>query len=114
MTEINIQSGRLRHILELQSPVESRNADGGATYSWSTTTSLHAEVRPVSARETVSGDRISQDVTHIIRTRYVPGVTPSMRFKWGDRIFNIEKVINAQERNIMLEMTAIEDLNANN
>lgn len=111
MTEINIQSGKLRHYLTLQQPTESRDAMGGVTRTWSAVGNLHGEVRPVSAREFVNGERLTQDVTHIIRTRYRAGVTPSMRFTWGGRVFNIEKVINAQESGVMLEFTCIEDLN---
>lgn len=112
MAEINIQSGRLRHLLQLQQATEGRDAAGGVTLAWVPVQNIHGEVKPVSARELVSGEQLSQDVTHVIRTRYIADVTPSMRFTWNGRIFNIEKVINAQERNIMLEITAIEDLNA--
>jgi len=112
MTEINIQSGRLRHYLQLQRQTETRAADGGVSIAWQNVQYLHGEVVPTSAREFVSGERVTQDITHIIRTRYIPGVTPSMRFTWNSRVFNIQKVINAREANVMLECTCIEDVNA--
>lgn len=114
MTEINIQSGRLKHILDIQSATKTRDAAGGVVETFTNVkTGVHCEVRPVSAREIVSGDQITQDVTHIIRHRYLPStaITPSMRYVWGSRVFNVQKVINAQEQNILLEVTVIENLN---
>lgn len=112
MTEVNIQSGRLRHYLLLQSQNDTRDADGGVVRAWQNVQYLHGEVVPTSAREFVSAEQVTQDITHIIRTRYIDGVTPSMRFMWNNRAFNIQKVINAREANVMLEYTCIEDVNA--
>lgn len=112
MTEVNIQSGRLRHYLLLQQQAETRAADGGVVRTWQDVQYLHGEVVPVSAREFVSAERVTQDITHTIRTRYLANVSPSMRFTWNNRVFNIQKVINAREANVMLEFMCIEDVNA--
>jgi SPP1 family predicted phage head-tail adaptor len=112
--EINIDAGLLRHPLELQYSIQVRDSMGGVVDTWMTEAVLYCAVRPHSAREVVSGQQVIQDVTHIITTRYAPGrsITPSKRLLMGDRVFNIKQAINAQEVNTMVEILAVEDLNA--
>lgn len=114
----SVAAGRLNKLMWIQEPQNTRDSMGGVSTTWCDKRQIWCELRPVTARETVSGDRISQDVTHIIRFRYLRGlmVTPSMRIvKKGkdcvDRIFNIQQAINSQEKDVLIEVTAIEDLN---
>jgi len=117
---ISVAAGRLKHPLWLQEPTLSRDSFGDSTESWKDNRKLWCEIQPVSAKEKVTGEQIAQHITHIIRFRHQPGlrITPSMRLvKKGrgcdnDRVFNIEQPINAQERDILMEVTAIEDFNA--
>ena len=113
MTSPSIRSGQLRHKGAIQQATETRDAVGGVVRSWADVVpAWWAQVRPITAREMLSGAQITQEVTHIIRGRVVPGVTitPSMRFVWNGRTFNFVGVINSQERDIMLEITAMEDV----
>ena len=43
-----------------------------------------------------------------IRIRYYSGVTPKWRVKWGSRIYDIESVINPDEKNVMLDLMCVE------
>lgn len=111
---ISVQAGRLRSKLVLQAPTDAQSGMGAVTKTWAAEADIYAEIKPVTAKEAVSGDQVTQQVTHIIRTRYIPSVafTPSKRLVYGTRVFNITKVINAQERDTLIELTVIEDLNA--
>jgi head-tail adaptor len=111
---MQIKIGRLKHYVELQSKSSSQDAMGGDTETWSKVTDFYASIQAETAKEIVSGDQVHQEVTYIIRTRAVGlTITPSMQIVWGSRVFKIVSAINAQERDIMLEILAIEDLNAN-
>lgn len=112
MTTVAVGTGRLRHKGEIQSETKSRDAFGGESVSWSKVADVWAEVRPVSAKEMLSGAQITQDVTHVIRFRPLStDVTPSMRFRWNGRSFNFTQVLNIQERDILVECLAVEDVN---
>jgi SPP1 family predicted phage head-tail adaptor len=113
---ISVAAGRLKHLLTIQAPETVRDSVGGITTTWCDKKQVMAEIMPKSAREMVSGDQLTQDLTLIIRFRYLPGfnVTPSMRLvKKGcpNRYYNIQQALNSQMRNILTEVTAIEDLN---
>lgn len=112
MTTVAVGVGRLRHKGEIQQESKGRDAFGGETVTWTKVADAWAEVRPVSAKELLSGAQITQDVTHVVRFRPVGAdVTPSMRFRWDGRSFNFTQVLNIQERGILVECLAVEDVN---
>jgi len=49
------------------------------------------------------------EITHKIRIRYRSGMTSKNRIKFGSRYFNITSILNPDERNIMIDMFAVED-----
>ena len=68
-----------------------------------------AQVMPISARGYVHGEQIADDVTHIIRFRYIAGLVAADRFIYSIRIFNfVGAPINFQDGNYMTEVRAIE------
>jgi len=80
--------------LALEEPQRSVDGGGGATISWTATTSLWGALRPLSRRErTGTGGRISE-VTHDITIRHRGGVQPEMRLRLDTRIFTILAVLD--------------------
>ena len=94
-----MQSGRLRHRIDLETNVGTTNTFGAITDTWSLWTTLWASVEPLSGRELLQAQQMQADITHRVRFRYVSGVTAKMRVAYGSRYFNILSVINDQERN---------------
>jgi len=76
--------------------------------SWETFTEFFASVEPLRGREFWDSQQVQAEVTHTIRTYYVPGVTPQMRAKVGERVFEIQVVRNLKEENRVLEILATE------
>jgi SPP1 family predicted phage head-tail adaptor len=95
-----MEAGALRHKVIIQQPAEVTNSLGEITVSWSTFAIVWAEILPLSGREYWSSKQVNSEVTGKIRIRYKSGITPKMRVKYGTRIFNIEAVMNYQEKNI--------------
>ena len=108
---LHVNAGEMRSQITVQSATQTRDAHGGATETFAEFVTTWAEINPLTAREFVSGNQITQDVSHRIRMRYYPGVTPSMRILFGARVFNIHSVINANERNKFMELLVKERLN---
>jgi SPP1 family predicted phage head-tail adaptor len=95
-----MEAGALRHKVIIEQPVETVNSLSEVITSWTTFTTVWAEILPLSGKEYWSSKQVNSEVTGKIRIRYKSGITPKMRVKYGTRIFNIEAVMNYLERNI--------------
>jgi SPP1 family predicted phage head-tail adaptor len=89
----------MRHRVTLETPVETQGADGSVTLTWAPFAAVWASVEPLLGREYFDAQREQADVSHRVRMRYLAGGTHSMRLVLGSRVFEIESVINAGERN---------------
>lgn len=67
-----------------------------------------ASVEPTRGREYQEAQRIRPELTYKITTRYHKEVTEDMFIKYKDRYFQIASIINARERNEMLEIVCTE------
>ena len=103
-----MQIGRLRHRIELQEAVESRNQTGGVTRAWSTKVPRWGDILPLRGQERFDAAQVEAHTTIKIRIRYHSGINPTWRIKWNDRIFNINGIVNVGERNYMMEIDCIE------
>lgn len=105
-----MRAGKLTHLIEIQSPIETTDAAGGPIPTWDEQTpyaQLYASIQPLRGRE-ILAPAAESEVTHKITTRYKAGITTDMRIKFGERYFGIESVINVDESNVMLEIMAVE------
>lgn len=100
----DIRPGRLRHSLEIQEPVETRDAEGGVITTYTTKHKVWGDVRPIKAEEFLNArGQVIATITHKITTRYVSGVDTLDRICFNGRNFGIYSVLNIEERNRMLE-----------
>lgn len=99
---------RYRHKVTIQRSSESIDGYGGAVPTWSTYKVIWAEVKPLQGREYYQSQQINSEVTHSIKSRWLSGITPKMRAVWGSRTFDIQSVINLDERGEVVEIRAIE------
>lgn len=91
--------GQLRHRITLQSKTATQDAYGAETVTWKNEKEVHASVDSLNGREYFLAQQMQSEVTHKIRFRYIPGLTPAWRVKWGTRIFDIKSAINPEEKN---------------
>lgn len=75
-----------------------------------TVKTVWASVEPTRGREYQEAQRIRPELTYKITTRYHKEVTPDMFIKFKDRYFQIVSIINARERNEMLEIVCTEKI----
>jgi SPP1 family predicted phage head-tail adaptor len=105
-----MRAGRLTHLIEIQSPVETTDDAGGPIPTWDESTpfaQLYASIQPLRGREILALGPEAV-TTHKITTRHCAGITTDMRIKFGERYFAIESVINVDEADVMLEIMAFE------
>lgn len=73
---------------------------------WETVCLRWCDIKPLTGREYTQAQQVQSTVTHRIRTQYVPDAKSSMRLaklsgETGEptRLFNVESVVNVDERN---------------
>lgn len=93
-----IRPGDLKERVTIQSSVESRNALGETTLSWSDHSTRWASVEGVSAREFLMNGRQDINITHRVRMRYVAGLTQNMRLVWRGRVLEITSLLEHASR----------------
>jgi len=105
-----MKSGKLRHFISIETATTVDSSTGAPEDTWVAFATARAQIIPVNGREYFSASQERASVTHKIKMRYLPGITEEMRIKFDDRIFEIESIINFQEKNKELEIMATENV----
>ena len=103
-----LKAGDLRHRITVQKNTPTRGTSGGNVDSWTTHVTARAMIEPTTGREYVGAQQLTSSTTHKFTLRYQEGITPKMRIAFGSRVFDIQYVINHEERNRWLFIMAIE------
>lgn len=91
--------GSLRHRITLQARIESQDLYGQPLETWLDSAPVFAEVAALSGRELFQAQQVNAETTTRIRIRYRDDVTPALRIKFGAILYNIQSVINLENRN---------------
>jgi SPP1 family predicted phage head-tail adaptor len=105
-----MQSGKLRHKVLIESAAEAQDSFGEPDPTWSTFGTAWAAIAPLTGREAVTAQQIDAQIDHKVTIRYLAGVAPKMRVKFGSRIFNIISVANIDERNREIQLLVTESV----
>lgn len=100
--------GALRHRLTLERLVRTADGAGGFAESWAVEATVWGRLRPLSGGEATESGRLVGRHAYEITIRYLGGIDPSMRFRMGGRIFEIESIENAGERGRWLRAVCAE------
>jgi len=93
-----IDPGKLRERVTVQIASGSTNALGETVMAWSDSTAVWASVDGVSSREALAAGQQASTITHRVRLRYLPGLTPQMRFSWRSRTLEIVSLLEYGNR----------------
>lgn len=108
-----MRAGQLgRHRIDIQQPVEgTADAAGEIPITWSAyASSVPVEITPQGGREFVQAAQVQAEMTHLLRIRYLAGVTSAMRVMFGTRKLYILAVTNVDERNRETLLSCKEDV----
>lgn len=105
-----MRAGELRHRVTLQQPAETRNEYGEAERTWSHVATVWAAVEPLSGREYFDSQQRQAAVSTRITLRYQPGITPHMRVLFGARVYEIDSVIDIEERHREMQLMCAEQI----
>lgn len=100
--------GPLRHRITVEQATVSRDSYGGEVETWGVFATVWASVSPLIGREYIAAKQVSASVTHKIRMRYLAGMTPKMRISWDNRLFDVESILDVDERHAEMVIMATE------
>ena len=108
-----MRGGDLRHQITIQVKSSVPDGMGGHIATWNTFATCFAAIWPVSGKELDQNAQLATLVTHRVRIRYLAGLPQpikpgTMQILYNSRIFNVQSVINWEERNIQLDMLCLE------
>ena len=98
-----MRPGKLRHLVTINRYSTAPNSisnEGTAVYTPGDT--VWASIEPLSMRELVSSQEVQGVSTHRIRMRYNGNVARLDQIQYNGRTFEVEGVLNTEERNIEL------------
>lgn len=98
----------LRHRITLQIYTEQSDGYGGVSKSWNDYKTIWANVEPLSGREFIQAQQTQTMYSHRIRTRFFSDFNESMRILYKNQVYEIESIINVDERNRELEIMCTE------
>ena len=97
--------GALRHRIEIQAHSgTTQNSFGEPVENWTRLLDADASVQPLRGLERYASQQTQSTADTKVTMRYRSGIDTQKRVKFGARIFDIESVINIDERNQTLEL----------
>lgn len=105
--------GNLRQRISIQTPGSTQSGYGDESGSFATNFSCWASIEPFQGREYFANQQVQGLGSHRIKMWYRKlttgaDINTKCRILFGTRTFNIQSIINPQERNIYLEIIAVE------
>ena len=95
--------GDLRKRVTIQQRNVTRDAYGASIETWDPLVTVWANIEALRGREYFNAAQVRAEVTHRIRIRYLPNITPAMRVVEGNRTFDIQAVLeDNKKRELML------------
>ena len=105
-----MQSGKLRHRVEVQTNTPVLDTLGQPVASWAVTATVRAAINPLRGNELMIARQVTPQVTHEIILRH-RSLTSAQRLveSGGTRTFAILSVVNLNERNHEMRVMCIEE-----
>lgn len=100
--------GEMNRRIILQSCVKTDDGYGGKTIEWVDHATVWAKVEPLSGREYFEAHQTQAEVTHRVTTRYRDDIDETMRIVFGEKILEIEAVLDVESARQRLVIMARE------
>lgn len=105
-----MKAGELRHRVTIQQPGSTVD-DAGQPVGFEDVATVWARVYDAGGKESVNDDRTVDVRTVRVVLRYRPGILGKMRVLFGDRILEIQQVLQTDGKHVMHELICFEVAN---
>lgn len=106
-----INSGELRHQVQIQKLETTQSSTGAPSTTWDTILTTMAAIMTASSREVYQASQFTAQVSHVVKIRW-PGsgitLAGGMQVIFGSRTFKLQTVENVQERNRVMLLHCLE------
>lgn len=99
-----IRAGKLNKRIIIQTYTEAANTYGESVRTWVDVGTRWASVEPLTMREFINAKQLSSQIDIRFVTRYLSGIKPKMRVVYNNENYNIESVINIDNKNRELQL----------
>jgi len=107
-----MRAGELRQIISIQSKTLATDDYGGPVETWADfAAGVRAKAQPLSGRELIAAQAAQSETEMKFITRYISGVTQSMRIVMGSNHYNITAVIDVDSMGREMHLMATTGLN---
>ncbi len=93
-----------RHQIVVQTPSPVSNSYGGPQVTWATLHTVWGKIEPIDGGEELEAGSVVQKNKYLVRMWYRSDITTELRLTNTGRTFQIESVVNVDERNQKLEL----------
>ncbi len=95
-----MRAGQLRKRITIQNTTASQDTYGAENITWENfAVNRPAQVTPLSGREFFDAQQTQAGIEIRFNIRYIKGIKPKMRVLYNDEGYDIQSVINLEERN---------------
>lgn len=110
-----LSAGTLDKRVRLQRPFMVKDSLGAPRREWVDAVTVWANIEPLSARDLISAQRISNEISHIITVRFQSAffnatLVSEYRALYKNRVFRIFGAINEGEQGVLVTLWAAEGL----
>lgn len=94
MAELSLDAGLLRHVINIQEQIQTRDDFGGVEVAWMEKfPKVYARYEPLSGRELFANGQMQSQVTTRFTIRYRDGIDTKQRIVFKNRVYNIHAVV---------------------
>lgn len=91
--------GELRHYIEVWAFTVTEDVIGNQIVIWKKAGGAWAIIEPLGGEERLVASIVRAETTHKVTMRHLAGITPANQLIFGSRIFEIESILNVEEKN---------------
>jgi len=102
------RAGLLKHVIEIQQPIETQDGSGSVVNSWLVYLTVHAQLLPQAGSEAVLEGHTQAFSVVKFNIRFKKGITPKMRIVYDGRTFDILNLVDVRGVGRDLEITCKE------
>lgn len=92
-----MQAGKYKQRITIEQLTITQDDYGDTLETWSTFKAVWSNIKPLRGTEYWQSKQVNSEVTGVIEIRYLSTVDPTMRVKYGTRIFEIDSLFHPEE-----------------
>ncbi|MEG1297318.1 MAG: phage head closure protein [Niameybacter sp.] len=99
-------AGKLNKRITFTAYTETTNSIGQTILQEQAVKQVWANIMPIRGFEQTLEERLRPETVYRVLTRYHKGITPDMKIKYKEQLLHITEIINVDEGDFALEITA--------